>query len=87
MKLLKNQQEFEEWKKVNIFDGDVYNNPQEYPCYAKIDVLNWTYKHEKAVYLYLHDIEEMLMSFSSDTPCCGGGPQWGHFGQSHECPE
>jgi len=88
MKLLKNQQEFEEWKEIYVSYGDKFITPDYYPCYVVLEIKDWKYEHDEDFYiLYRYDIEKMLMSFSSDTPCCGGGHQWGHSWDCPKCPE
>lgn len=62
MKLLKNQQEFEEWKSDKTCKGDKVRNPKLYPCYVYLRVLDWNSEDEESIYLYRTDIEKMLMS-------------------------
>jgi hypothetical protein len=59
MKLLKNQQEFEEWKQLNIGYGCIAEQPKEFPCYVQKMPLNWNMQTIRTEYLYSHDVDKM----------------------------
>jgi hypothetical protein len=60
MQLLRDRDEFEQWKREHIFEGDTAEDPKEFPCLAATDVVNWRYEEVRAVYVYRDSIDEML---------------------------
>jgi hypothetical protein len=60
LKLLKNEDEFEDWRENNIFDGDIAHPPKEYPCFVTKIVESWSYEYEKAIFYYKSTLEAMI---------------------------
>lgn len=58
MKLLKNKEEFEEWKSGE--SGVYAEEPDMFPCYVYKVVHSWGYEEESTIYLYTSNLRKML---------------------------
>ena len=65
-KILKNENDFDEWKSLAICTGDVAEEPDQYPCIARTVVKNWNHQEEEAKYLYRTDILAILDDFDDE---------------------
>jgi len=58
MKLLKNKQEFDEWKFTYCIEDII--DPNHFPCYVYSKLPEWTNKGDYIIdYLYINDIDKM----------------------------
>ena len=60
MEILKNNDDFIQWKEDNIFYGDIAEDPKQYPCMVLIRVLDWRAEKEEAVYYYKSTFEDYI---------------------------
>lgn len=67
MKYLKSETAYRRWARQTFaaFGPDKtltinQNTPEEYPCYAALEVSDWGYQETRPVYLYARDAAKLL---------------------------
>ena len=60
MELLRDNDDFLNWKEANTCDGDEAEPPKEYPCLVLLRVKDWNMQYEVAEYYFKDDIKGYL---------------------------
>lgn len=65
MELLKDKDDFEQWKANNIFGDDVAEDPKDFPCFVYKIVTDWAYQEIAAQYLDSATLRDMLIKINT----------------------
>ena len=64
MLLFRDKNDWLEWQKNHVYDGDEVGKPVEFPCFMYTSVLDWNNRAERANYLHRGNLKKMLAELS-----------------------